>query len=262
MNRAVRRDRWGAARSSRRGSDRVKRYAGLAVVLTVAAAQPAPAQEVPAQEVPTQEVPVQEVLAEEVSESQTGSAPEVSARALTVHEVKKREEEIGAKVDVLARFEEFQRDFEEDFGAKHRSDPGSDFGAKPRSDPGNDVATRIGKSLEKRWSGSAAFRLYERLEGVYDRGERVYKRLEASTRWATHGVSVDPDLEAAVNGKLRLNVQRRLGRFDMGLNVDDAISGKLGLRMGGVIRGYKVGLDVSDMINDGRISFQLRRMTK
>lgn len=236
MNRAVIRTRSDATRSFRRGSDRVKRYAGVAVVLTVAAAQPAPAQESPALE---------------VSETQTGSGPEVSARASNVHEVKKREEEIGADVNVLERFEEFQREFDEDFG-----------GAKSRSDPGIEVAERVGKTLEKRWSGSAAFRLYERLEGVYDRGEKFYQRLEASTRWATHGVSVDPDLEAAVNGKLRLNVQRRLGRFDMGLNVDDAVSGKLGLRMGGVIRGYKVGLDVSDMINDGRISFQLRRMTK
>lgn len=98
--------------------------------------------------------------------------------------------------------------------------------------------------------------------GVYDRFEGFYERLESSTRWATRGFDVDPDLEAAVDGKLRLHVERRLGLFDMGVNVDNALDGRLGLRLGGTVRGYKFGFDVSDIVNDGRMSVQVRKTTK
>jgi hypothetical protein len=98
--------------------------------------------------------------------------------------------------------------------------------------------------------------------GVYDRFEGLYQRIERSSRWATRGVSVDPDLEAAVDGKLRLAVERRVAGFDMGVKVDDAVSGRLGLRLGGVVRGYKFGFDVNDVVNDGRWSLQVRRTTR
>jgi hypothetical protein len=101
----------------------------------------------------------------------------------------------------------------------------------------------------------------EPVAGVYDRVEGFYQRLERSSRWATRNVSVDPDLEAAVDGKLRLAVERRMVGFDMGVKVEDAVSGKLGLRLGGVVRGYKFGFDVSDVVSDGRWSLQVRRMT-
>ena len=161
------------------------------------------------------------------------------------------------EVDVRTRFEAFQRDFAEDFGGA----PGGDGG--PEGGRGeNDLETRFGEALARRWEGSRMFRWYEGMVGVYDRFEGFYQRVERSSRWATHGVSVDPDLEAAVDGKLRVAVERRVAGIDMGVKVEDAVSGKLGLRVGGVIRGYKFGFDVSDMVSDGRWSLQIRRTTR
>ena len=160
------------------------------------------------------------------------------------------------EVDVRARFEAFQRDLAEDFGA-----PVGDGGPEGVNG-GDDLETRVGEAFAKRWEGSRMFRWYERMVGVYDRFEGFYQRVERSSRWATRGVSVDPDLEAAVDGKLRLAVERRVAGFDMGVKVDDAVSGRLGLRLGGVIRGYKFGFDVNDVVNDGRWSLQVRRTTR
>ncbi|HKY59644.1 MAG TPA: hypothetical protein VJP59_01415 [Gemmatimonadota bacterium] len=165
-----------------------------------------------------------------------------------------REEET-VEVDVRARFEAFQREFAEDFGA-----PVGDGG--PEDGEANGLEERVGQAFAERWEGSRMFRWYEKMVGVYDRFEGFYERIERSSRWATRGVSVDPDLEAAVDGKLRLAVERRVARFDMGVKVDDAVSGRLGLRLGGVIRGYKFGFDVSDVVNDGRWSLQIRRTTR
>lgn len=160
------------------------------------------------------------------------------------------------EVDVRTRFEAFQRELAEDFGAPV-GDGGSEGGKE-----GNDLENRVGEALAERWEGSRMFRWYERMVGVYDRFEGFYQRVERSSRWATRGVSLDPDLEAAVDGKLRLAVERRVAGFDMGVKVDDAMSGRLGLRLGGVIRGYKFGVDVSDVVNDGRWSLQIRRTTR
>jgi hypothetical protein len=166
-----------------------------------------------------------------------------------------RKEE-AVEVDVRARFEAFQRELAEDFGA-----PVGDGGPEDGKE-GDDLEARVGEAFAERWEGSRMFRWYERMVGVYDRFEGFYQRIERSSRWATRGVSVDPDLEAAVDGKLRLAVERRVAGFDMGVKVDDAVSGRLGLRMGGVIRGYKFGFDVSDVVNDGRWSLQVRRTTR
>jgi hypothetical protein len=160
------------------------------------------------------------------------------------------------EVDVRTRFEAFQRELAEDFGA-----PVSDGGQEGGKE-GNDLETRVGEALARRWEGSHMFRWYEGMVGVYDRFEGFYQRVERSSRWATHGVSVDPDLEAAVDGKLRLAVERRVAGFDMGVKVEDAVSGRLGLRLGGVIRGYKFGFDVSDVVSDGRWSLQVRQTTR
>ena len=167
-------------------------------------------------------------------------------------------EEGGAieEVDVGARFEVFQRELAEEFGAP------VDGGGGGSGKGGEDLGSRVGEAFVERWGGSRVFRLYERMAGVYDRVEGFNQRLERSSRWATRNVSVDPDLEAAVDGKLRLAVERRVAGFDMGVKVEDAVSGKLGLRLGGVVRGYKFGVDVSDVVRDGRWSLQVRRTTK
>ncbi|MGH7564436.1 MAG: hypothetical protein ACREK5_08435 [Gemmatimonadota bacterium] len=162
------------------------------------------------------------------------------------------EEADAVEIDVGARFEAFQREFAEDFGAPTGEDGGEV----------EDVGEKVGEAFVARWEGSRMFRWYERLVGVYDRFEGFYQRIETSTRWATHDFSVDPDLEAAVDGKLRVAVERRVAGFDMGLRVDDAIDGRLGLRLGGVIRGYKFGFGVSDVMNDGRFSLQVRKTPK
>lgn len=164
------------------------------------------------------------------------------------------------EVDVRTRFEAFQRELAEDFGAPVND--GGQEGGKERRKEGNDLETRVGEALARRWEGSRMFRWYEGMVGVYDRFEGFYQRVERSSRWATRGVSVDPDLEAAVDGKLRVAVERRVAGFDMGLKVEDAVSGRLGLRLGGVIRGYKFGFDVSDVVSDGRWSLQVRRTTR
>lgn len=166
-------------------------------------------------------------------------------------------EEAGAvEVDVGARFEVFQRELAEEFGAPvDAGEPGS-------AKDGDDLGARFGEAFVERWGGSRVFRWYERMAGVYDRVEGFYQRVERSSRWATRNVSVDPDLEAAVDGKLRLAVERRVVGLDMGVKVEDAVSGKLGLRLGGVVRGYKFGFDVSDVVSDGRWSLQVRRTTK
>ena len=163
--------------------------------------------------------------------------------------------EAELEVDVRARFEAFQRQLAEDFDA-----PIGEAGGEETE--GNDLEARVGKAFAERWEGSRMFLWYERMVGVYDRFEGFYQRIERSSRWATRGVSVDPDLEAAVDGKLRLAVERRVAGFDMGVKVDDAVSGRLGLRLGGVIRGYKFGFDVNDVVNDGRWSLQVRRTTR
>lgn len=160
------------------------------------------------------------------------------------------------EVDIRARFEAFQRELAEEFDAPIDEDgPGA-------KGEGEDLETRLSEAFARRWEGSRMFRWYERMVGVYDRFEGLYERVERSSRWATRGVSVDPDLEAAVDGKLRLAVEKRVVGLDMGLKVDDALSGRLGLRLGGVIRGYKFGFDVSDVVDDGRWSLQVRQTTK
>jgi hypothetical protein len=165
-------------------------------------------------------------------------------------------DEAGAvEVDIGARFELFQRELAEEFDAP------IDAGGSGSGEGEGDLGTRVGEAFVERWGGSRVFRWYERMAGVYDRVEGFYQRLERSSRWATRNVSVDPDLEAAVDGKLRLAVERRMVGFDMGVKVEDAVSGKLGLRLGGVVRGYKFGFDVSDVVSDGRWSLQVRRMT-
>lgn len=174
-----------------------------------------------------------------------------AARAATVLAVEPRQ----PRIDVRARFEAFQRDFAKDFGVGI----GDESGARERpEEPGEKMA----RNLARRFEGSAAWRWYERMRGVYDRFEGVYERLETSTRWATSGFDVDPDLEAAVDGKLRLLVERDVGLLDVGVNVDNALDGRIGLRLGGTVRGYKFGFDLSDVVNEGRMSIQIRKTTK
>ncbi|MGH7551174.1 MAG: hypothetical protein ACREK3_10585 [Gemmatimonadota bacterium] len=208
--------------------------AGVVIVLAVVAARPSPAQDT-AESATRRAVPALTLY--------EAWAPRPRAWSTPVPEA-------AVEVDVGARFEAFQREFAEDFGAPTTEEDGDDV---------EDIGTRVGEAFVARWEGSRMFRWYERLVGVYDRFEGLYQRLETSTRWATHDFSVDPDLEAAVDGKLRLAVERRVAGFDMGVRVDDAINGRLGLRLGGVIRGYKFGFDVSDVMNDGRFSLQVRK---
>lgn len=214
---------------------------GVGIVVVFAALADSTARPAPAQETPTREPAL--VLREGLARPAFRLAP-AAPEADTV------------EVDVRARFAAFQRDLAEDFDA-----PIDDGGPGVKKEE-NDLETRVGEAIARRWEGSRMFRWYERMVGVYDRFEGFYERVERSSRWATRGVSVDPDLEAAVDGKLRLAVEKRVAGLDMGVNVDDAVSGRLGLRLGGVIRGYKFGFDVSDVVDDGRWSLQVRRMTK
>lgn len=183
---------------------------------------------------------------------ETGSAslpPGLEVRAEIAHAALAEDAESIEPVDVRARYDAFERGFAEDFGVGRGSDV-------------EELAEQMEKAFAGRLEGSMVFRWYERLEGTYDRFEGLYNRLETSTRWARSGFSVDPDMEAAIDGKVRLNVRRKVGTVDMGLDVDDAISGKLGLRLGSTVRGYRLSLDVTDIVNAGRFGFQLRRITR
>lgn len=182
----------------------------------------------------------------------------VPAERVVLEEERKGDERAAAAVepvDVQARFESFQREFVEEFGGTMTPAAGRPPEAKAESE-----TDRLVASLESRWQASSAFRLYQRLEGVYERLEGVYDRIELSTRWASHGVTFNPDLESAFDGRLRLHVDRRVGRFDMGFDVDDAMNGKLGLRFGGRLRGYDVRFDVDDIVNEERVGIQIRRI--
>lgn len=183
-------------------------------------------------------------------EGQDDAAPEVRASAVTMHDAV-TSEDVFEDVDIGARFEQFQREFARDFGFQPPAAVGVSTRPKQRK-----------TGIETRWEGSAAYRWYERLSGVYERVEGLYDRIEMSTRWASSGFEVDPSVERVFDGKLGLQIERRVAGFDMGFNVDDAVDGRLGFRVGGIVRGYKVSFDVSDIVEAGRFGFQLRRMTR
>jgi hypothetical protein len=155
------------------------------------------------------------------------------------------------EVDIQARFEVFQRDFAKDFGVKLRKD---------RRSSGDAVVVKARKDFAKRFEGSGLYRWYQRAEGVYNRFESLYNRLENSTRWATAGLDVDTDMEAALDGRLGLRVERRVRGFNVGVDVDDALAGRLGLSVGGMVRGYKISFDVSDVVEVGKVGFRIKRM--
>jgi hypothetical protein len=155
------------------------------------------------------------------------------------------------EVDIQARFDSFQRDFAKDFGVKLRKD---------RRGSGDDAVVKARKDFAKRLEGSGLYRWYQRAEGVYNRFEGLYNRLENSTRWATSGLDVDTDMEAALDGRLGLTVQREVKGFNVGVDVDDAMAGRLGLSVGGTVKGYRISFDVSDLVEVGKVGFRLKRM--
>jgi hypothetical protein len=157
----------------------------------------------------------------------------------------------AANVDVQARFDAFQREFAKDFGFELEDN---------RKRPGDDFARKVEEDFARRFEGSAAFRWYERGAALYGRLEGIYDRLENQTRWATSGFDVDPDFEAAVDGKIRLHVERRMRGVHMGFDVDDAMAGKLGLRLSRVMSGYKLSLDVNDMVDMGRVGIRIKKL--
>jgi hypothetical protein len=159
--------------------------------------------------------------------------------------------QIIPEVDIQARFDSFQRDFAKDFGVKLRKD---------RRSISNDAVVKARKDFAKRFEGSGLYRWYQRAEGVYDRFEGLYNRIEHSTRWATGGLDVDTDMEAALDGRLGLTVQREVKGFNVGVDVDDAMAGRLGLSVGGTVKGYRISFDVSDLVEVGKVGFRLKRM--
>lgn len=184
------------------------------------------------------------------SAGQSLEMQDVRASAVTTRDTNASDDDFD-DIDIDARFEQFQRDLARDLGFR-----------PPKMDTPLAEGKRTKTGLEARWEGSAAHRWYERLSGVYERVEGLYDRIEMSTRWATSGFEVDPDVERVFDGKLGLQIERRVAGFDMGVNVDDAVDGRLGFRVGGIVRGYKVSFDVSDIVEAGRFGFQLRRMTR
>lgn len=155
------------------------------------------------------------------------------------------------EVDIQARFDSFQRDFAKDFGVKLRKD------RRSRSD---DAVAKAQKDFVKRFEGSGLYRWYQRMEGFYNRFEGLYDRIENSTSWATAGLDVDTDMEAALDGRLGLRVQREVKGFNVGVDVDDALAGRLGLSVGGTVKGYRISFDVSDLVEVGKVGFRLKRM--
>lgn len=184
------------------------------------------------------------------SAGQSLETQDVRASAVTIRDADASENGFD-EIDIDARFEQFQRDLARDLGFK-----------PPETNTRLADGERSKTGLEARWEGSAAHRWYQRLSGVYQQVEGLYDRIEMSTRWATSGFEVDPDVERVFDGKLGLQIERRVAGFDMGVNVDDAVEGRLGFRVGGMVRGYKVSFDVSDVVEAGRFGFQLRRMTR
>lgn len=152
-------------------------------------------------------------------------------------------------VDVEARFEEFQRAFERDFGRGGGDD------AERRL---VDLGERVKKRLAARFQGGAMFRWYRRAVGFYDRVEGFYERIESATNWATAGFDVDAQVESVVDGRVAVHVEREILGFDVGLGVRDATAGRVGLQVGGELRGYKINLDVTDLAA-GQLRFGLRK---
>jgi hypothetical protein len=159
--------------------------------------------------------------------------------------------QILPEVDIQARFDSFQREFAKDFGVKLRKD---------RRSSSDDAIVKAREDFLKRFEGSGLYRWYQRAEGVYNRFEGLYKRIERSTNWATGGLDVDTDMEAALDGRLGLTVQRGVKGFNVGVDVDDAMAGRLGLSVGGTLKGYRISFDVSDLVEVGKVGFRLKRM--
>lgn len=140
-------------------------------------------------------------------------------------------------IDVEARFEEFQRDFARDFGVEGGDDAAREVEA---------IAERLKERFEQRFEDGAVFQWYQRGVRIYDRLERMHRRLEASTRWAVHGFRVHANVESVADGRLNLHAERRIQGFKVGFGMRDATAGRLGLRVGGVLRGYHINIDVDN----------------
>lgn len=195
------------------------RGAALAAVLSAALAPIAHAQETPGPEAPAR----------------------VSALDIPFSPVRDRPLPVLAdslpSVDVEARFAAFQADFEREFG-RRRS------GQRP---PEEEFALRMRARLEKRFADSRMIHWYRRAEGLYQRFERVYERVEASTKWAGKGFEVNTHMESVVDGRMRVEVEREIRGFRVAFDVRDASEGRFGARLGGAVRGYRISVDVSDL---------------
>lgn len=141
-------------------------------------------------------------------------------------------------VDVAARFEDFQLDFESEFGAPRGSGGPA---------PAEAFALRMKERFEERFAESAMLRWYQGAERVAQRFEGLYERLEASTRWAGSGFEVHTNMESIVDGRMRVAVEREVRGFRVAFDMRDAAEGRFGLRVGGAVRGYKISVDVSDL---------------
>jgi hypothetical protein len=147
-------------------------------------------------------------------------------------------------VDVAERFELFQQGFVAEFGGEAGDERPT--GAR-QAGPKQDVATRISERLMERFEGSRIFGWYQGAMNVYERFERLHRRVQASTRWNRNGFAVDTDVESVVDGSVKVHVERRVRGFKVGFDLHDATEGRVGLRVGGVMRGYQVNVDLGDL---------------
>lgn len=153
------------------------------------------------------------------------------------------------RVDILTRFESFQRDFDDVFGGDSRRYEG----------PGREgLGERWARRLESRFAGSTLGAWYGGAVDLIEDVEGIYERVESSTRWASRGFRLDADLESVVDGKVTVHLERRIHGFNVGLDAEDAVDGRFGLRLGGVVRGYVINLDVGD-VEAGRMTFRLKK---
>jgi hypothetical protein len=147
-------------------------------------------------------------------------------------------------VDVAERFELFQQGFVAEFGGEVQD---QNPGGGRRVGGNQDIATRISKRLMERFEGSRIFGWYQGAMGIYERFERLHRRIEASTRWNRNGFAVDTDVESVVDGSVKVHVEKRVRGFKVGFDLHDATEGRVGLRVGGVMRGYQVNVDLADL---------------
>ncbi|HUF88786.1 MAG TPA: hypothetical protein VMR66_02265 [Gemmatimonadota bacterium] len=98
----------------------------------------------------------------------------------------------SVQVSILSRYDEFQRDFDGDFGVQGLT-----------NDREGDVLEDLRSRLDARWGDATMYQWIER-------GLALYARVQASTQIRRKGFDMEVDVDDVSDGKLGVRVQRAL----------------------------------------------------